>query len=99
MRTALKYLTTLVVLLLGNCLCPGVPPGNRPRRIRRHSAERDRRGLPSPALIEKRTDRGHDATGRCRIIDLRAGTYTLSFSLPGFNVVRRENIELAGSRR
>jgi hypothetical protein len=52
----------------------------------------------SPALIEKVRTAVTDATGQYRIIDLRAGTYAMSFSLPGFNVVRRENIELAGSQ-
>ncbi|HYH44461.1 MAG TPA: DUF1028 domain-containing protein, partial [Thermoanaerobaculia bacterium] len=32
-----------------------------------------------------------------RIVDLRPGTYTVTFSLPGFNVVKREGIELTGS--
>ncbi|HEY1308589.1 MAG TPA: TonB-dependent receptor [Vicinamibacterales bacterium] len=52
----------------------------------------------SPALIEKVRTAVTDDTGQYRIIDLRAGTYTLSFSLPGFTAVRRENIELAGSQ-
>jgi carboxypeptidase family protein len=52
----------------------------------------------SPALIEKVRTAVTDATGQYRIIDLRAGTYSLSFSLPGFTVVRRENIELSGSQ-
>jgi len=52
----------------------------------------------SPALIEKTRTAVTDASGQYRIIDLRAGTYTLSFSLTGFNAVRRENIELAGSQ-
>jgi hypothetical protein len=52
----------------------------------------------SPALIEKVRTAVTDDQGQYRIIDLRAGVYTLSFSLPGFNVVRRENIELAGTQ-
>src|SRR5262245_26973919 len=52
----------------------------------------------SPALIEKARTAVTDDSGQYRIIDLRAGTYTLSFSLPGFTAVRRENIELAGSQ-
>ncbi len=50
----------------------------------------------SPALIEKVRTAVTDDTGQYRIIDLRAGTYTLSFSLPGFTLVRRENIVLSG---
>src|SRR5688572_697703 len=52
----------------------------------------------SPALIEKVRTAVTDDTGQYRIIDLRAGTYTLSFSLPGFTLVRRENIALSGSQ-
>ena len=51
----------------------------------------------SPALIEKVRTATTDADGQYRIIDLRGGTYSLSFSLPGFSTVRREDIELAGT--
>ena len=36
--------------------------------------------------------------GQYRIIDLRPGTYSLTFTLPGFNTVKRENIELSGTQ-
>src|SRR4051812_37741530 len=52
----------------------------------------------SPALIEKTKAAVTDGTGQYRIIDLRPGTYTLSFTLTGFNTVKRENVELAGSQ-
>src|SRR5512145_202364 len=48
----------------------------------------------SPALIEKVRSVVTDGTGQYRIVDLRPGSYTLSFMLPGFSVVRREGIEL-----
>jgi Carboxypeptidase regulatory-like domain len=48
----------------------------------------------SPALIEKIRSVVTDGTGQYRIVDLRPGSYTLSFMLPGFSVVRREGIEL-----
>src|SRR3954464_3019465 len=51
----------------------------------------------SPALIEKTRTALTDQTGQYRIVDLRAGNYTVTFSLTGFNSVRRENIELTGS--
>src|SRR5262249_18782047 len=38
-----------------------------------------------------------DGTGQYRIEQLRAGTYTVTFSLAGFNTVKREGIELSGS--
>jgi hypothetical protein len=52
----------------------------------------------SPALIEKVRTAITDATGQFRIIDLRAGTYTITAALPGFVTVRREDVQLAGSQ-
>lgn len=51
----------------------------------------------SPALIEKVRSDVTDGTGQYRIVDLRPGLYTVTFSLPGFRIVRREGIELSGS--
>jgi hypothetical protein len=51
----------------------------------------------SPALIERVRSAITDAGGLYRIVDLRPGTYTLTFTLPGFTTVQREGIELAGS--
>ncbi len=48
----------------------------------------------SPALIEKVKSAITDANGQYRIVDLRPGTYSLSFTLPGFNTINREGIEL-----
>jgi hypothetical protein len=48
----------------------------------------------SPALIEKVRSGVTNEAGQYRIVDLRPGTYTVSFKLPGFNTVVRENIEL-----
>src|SRR5687767_1536362 len=50
----------------------------------------------SPALIEKVRSVVSDDAGQYRIVDLRPGTYTVTFTLPGFNRVKRENIELRG---
>src|SRR5438552_12276101 len=44
----------------------------------------------SPALIEKSRSTLTDEGGGYRIIDLRPGTYTLTFSLPGFRTVKRD---------
>src|SRR3954469_2466848 len=52
----------------------------------------------SPALIEKTKSAVTDGTGQYRIIDLRPGTYSLSFTLPGFNTVKRDGIELSGTQ-
>src|SRR5690348_587191 len=51
----------------------------------------------SPALIEKVRSVVSDAGGVYRIVDLRPGTYAVTFSLPGFNNVKQEGIELIGS--
>ncbi|HVZ21424.1 MAG TPA: carboxypeptidase-like regulatory domain-containing protein [Vicinamibacterales bacterium] len=50
----------------------------------------------SPALIEKTRTAVTDGTGQYRIVDLRAGTYTVTFTLTGFSSVKREGIELSG---
>ena len=52
----------------------------------------------SPALIEKTRTAVTDGTGQYRIIDLRPGIYSLTFTLTGFTTVKRENIEFAGSQ-
>jgi hypothetical protein len=51
----------------------------------------------SPALIEKVRSVISDATGQYRIVDLRPGSYSVTFTLPGFSTVRREGIELTGT--
>jgi hypothetical protein len=51
----------------------------------------------SPALIEKIRTATTDSSGLYRIVSLPPGTYTVSFTLTGFNVIRREGIELSGS--
>src|SRR6195256_6401047 len=51
----------------------------------------------SDALIEKVRSAVTDGGGQYRIIDLRAGTYAVTFSLTGFSSVKREGIELTGS--
>jgi hypothetical protein len=51
----------------------------------------------SPVLIEKVRTVVSDDTGQYRIVDLRPGTYSVTFTLPGFSTVRREGIELSGT--
>lgn len=50
----------------------------------------------SPALIEGSRTAVTDTSGLYRIVDLRPGTYTLTFTLQGFNTVKRE-IELSSN--
>ena len=48
----------------------------------------------SPALIEKVRSAVTDGEGRYNIVDLRPGTYVVTFSLTGFNTLRRDGIAL-----
>jgi hypothetical protein len=98
MQRAVKYLALLGVLML---------PTSVFAQATLTGTVRDDSGavLPgvtveasSPALIEKVRTAVTDDAGLYRIVDLRAGVYTLTFSLPGFNVVKRENITLAGTQ-
>src|SRR5688500_5632545 len=50
----------------------------------------------SPVLIEKVRSVLSDSTGQYRIVDLRPGTYSVPFTLPGFTTVKRAGIELRG---
>src|SRR5258706_7414782 len=98
MRFAAKYLAVLVLILL--------IPATVFAQASLTGVVRDSSGgvLPgvtveaaSPALIEKVRSAVTDSSGLYRIVDLRPGTYTLTFSLPGFSTVKREGLELAGS--
>jgi Carboxypeptidase regulatory-like domain len=48
----------------------------------------------SPALIERVRTVTTDSQGLYRIVDLRPGVYTVTFSLPSFGTVKREGLEL-----
>jgi hypothetical protein len=97
MRTVTKYLLVLAVALL---------PATVFAQATLTGTVHDSSGavLPgvtveasSPALIEKTKTAVSDGTGQYRIIDLRPGTYSLTFTLAGFNVVKRDGIELTGT--
>jgi len=94
---SVKYLVLLAVLII---------PSVASAQATLTGTVRDNQGgvLPgvtveaaSPALIEKVKTAVTDDSGQYRIVDLRAGVYTLTFTLPGFNVVRREDITLSGT--
>ena len=51
----------------------------------------------SPALIEKARTAVTDGAGRYSIVDLRPGTYEVTFSLPGFSTVKRDGLVLSGN--
>src|SRR3984893_15001220 len=48
----------------------------------------------SPALIEKTRSVVTDGEGQYKIIDLVTGVYAVTFTLEGFNAVRREGLEI-----
>ena len=98
MQRPVKYLALLAVLLL---------PSTVFAQATLTGTVRDNSGgiLPgvtveasSPALIEKVRTAVTDDSGQYRIVDLRAGIYTLKFTLPGFSTVERTDINLAGSQ-
>jgi hypothetical protein len=49
----------------------------------------------SPALIERVRTAVTDGAGQYKVVDLVPGTYTVTFTLPGFNTVKREGIALS----
>jgi hypothetical protein len=51
----------------------------------------------SPVLIEKVRTVVSDSNGRFQIVDLRPGTYTVTFTLTGFNTFKRDGVLLSGS--
>src|SRR5438552_15878284 len=50
--------------------------------------------VASPVLIEQVRSAVTDAQGQYKILELRSGTYSVTFSLPGFATVKRDGIEL-----
>src|SRR5919197_126947 len=51
--------------------------------------------VSSPALIEKTRAAVTDSNGEYKIIELRPGTYSVTFALDGFNTLKRDGVELA----
>ena len=51
----------------------------------------------SPALLEKSRSVITDGSGLYKIVDLRPGTYSVTFTLTGFSTVKRDGVELTGS--
>jgi hypothetical protein len=52
----------------------------------------------STVLIEKTRSVVTDGSGQYKIIDLRPGTYAVTFTLTGFSTVKREGVELSGGQ-
>jgi len=53
--------------------------------------------VTSPALIEKVRTTVTDGSGQYTVVSLPVGTYAVTFTLVGFNTVRREGIEISAS--
>ena len=51
----------------------------------------------SPVLIEKVRSTVTDGTGVYRLAELLPGTYSLTFTLPGFATVKRDGVEITGA--
>src|SRR5256885_14995162 len=51
----------------------------------------------SPVLIEKSRTAVTDDQGAYKIVDLRPGAYTVTFTLAGFGTVKREGVELTSN--
>jgi hypothetical protein len=96
MRTVLLCLLTIVVIVL---------PASALAQATITGTARDATGavLPgvtveaaSTALIEKVRTAVTNGSGQYRIIDLRPGVYSVTFTLPGFTTFRRDALELPG---
>jgi carboxypeptidase family protein len=51
--------------------------------------------VSSPALIEKVRSAVTDGSGQYRIVNLPPGTYSVTFSLPGFSTVKRDALDVS----
>src|SRR4051812_7516336 len=49
----------------------------------------------SPSLIEKVRTAVTDGSGQYKLVDLVPGTYSVTFTLPGFNTMKRDGIQLS----
>ena len=50
----------------------------------------------SPALIERTRSAVTDGNGQYKIVDLRPGSYVVTFTLSGFSTIKRDGIEIVG---
>src|SRR5215510_9837079 len=102
-RTRLKFIRAILVLVT-LLIIPAMAHAQAAASI--VGAVRDSSGavLPgvtieasSPVLIEKTRSAVSNESGRYSIEGLKPGSYTVTFTLPGFTSVKREGIELAGA--
>jgi hypothetical protein len=50
--------------------------------------------VASPALVDQIRGAATDDDGRFQIVDLQPGTYSVSFELPGFSVIKRDGVTI-----
>ena len=90
-----------VALVAAVVLCPGLAQAQQLAGTVRDGSGGVLPGVTveatSPSLIEKARSAVTDGSGQYRIPDLTPGTYAVTFTLAGFSVVRRENVELSGA--
>src|SRR5689334_17058105 len=53
--------------------------------------------VASPVLIEKTRTTVTDGAGEYRFVSLLPGAYSVSFTLTGFQTIKREGVELSGT--
>src|SRR3989442_6057867 len=101
-RTTMRWASKAILILMAALLLPSAAfaQGTLTGTVRDESGG----VLPgvtveasSPALIEKVRTALTDGAGQYRITSLNPGTYSLTVRLSGFNIVRREGIELSGT--
>ena len=103
MRTLDDLVGRIVILAVLGLLLPGLAAGQGPNTGAISGVVRDTTGavLPgstveaaSPALIERVRLGVSNAEGQYQIQNLRPGTYTVTFTLPGFSTLVREGVVL-----
>src|SRR5437764_10791396 len=50
--------------------------------------------VASPALIERVRTATTDGSGQYAVVSLPVGTYSVTFTLPGFSIVKREGLDI-----
>jgi hypothetical protein len=101
--TRRRLMRTVVAAVATTLACVLIVPGTAVAQSAIAGTVKDTSGavLPgvtveasSPALIEKTRTGISDAQGNYKIVDLRPGLYTVTFTLTGFATVKREGLEL-----
>src|ERR1041384_8247644 len=88
-----------VALLAAIVLFPALAPAQSMAVVVRGGSGAVLRGVAveaaSPALIEKVRSVVTDGTGQYRLETLPPGTYSVTYSLPGFSTVKRDGVEVS----